>query len=113
LRNVSIIVAVFIGVPLSILAASGMYSIIVGFKLYSYLLNNKYERWVWLTSFRSFGPGGVNPVRSIKYFFGDYDNDDETVQTIKLHSILALKISIISFILLCIGIVVVFLAFFD
>jgi len=55
----------------------------------------------------------VNPVRSIKYFFGDYDNDDETVQTIKLHSILALKISIISFILLCIGIVVVFLAFFD
>jgi hypothetical protein len=59
------------------------YAMLSGWRLGRYLERSHFDRWVYLTSSGSWGPGGRNPFRSLPYVFGEEDNDDPRVVVLK------------------------------
>lgn len=56
-----------------------IFMLVSSIKFAKYLKKANYGRWRFLTSIGKLGPGLNNPIRTIKYIYGDQDNDDKMI----------------------------------
>lgn len=82
MNNINNSVFVLMGlllVMIVVMAASGIYSSVYGYKLLHYLKRHNYSRWEEITSIGRFGPGLNSPLRVSKYLRSNLDNDDTRI----------------------------------
>lgn len=68
---------------LGALAATWAQVLLVQHRLLAYLRDHHHDRWCYLTSIGTWGPGMSNGVRAVPYYFSEEDNDDPNVVCFK------------------------------
>ena len=91
---------------LAIFVICHLYACVYALKLNFYLKKNNRERWRWVTSMGSMGPGIANPFRGISYIHSDMDEEDEQILRLKNKLRLGLRGSLISLTALIINIAI-------
>ena len=66
---------------------AGLYTLVKGWQLSSYLKENKYERWREIstidTPLGKIGPGAGDSFKTLRYIKSDLDNEDENILRLK------------------------------
>jgi hypothetical protein len=79
---------IIVGASLFLLAfICGLYSIVIGGLLSSYLKKHRYDRWRSITTIDTFlgkfGPGARDSRQISRYVYSDEDDDDEQIKRLK------------------------------
>ena len=92
--NIEKALSISIVLMLIMLFSSFFYAFFNNMRLYFYLMKQKYNKWVTITTISGFGPGCSNPFRWFDYLFSDDDNDDAKILKYKNNVKIGLKYSL-------------------